>query len=52
MKQNVIQERVEDYKKTSNLESDITKAIETAMPSIVSIVTTKDLSTYLSDSFG
>ncbi len=47
----VIQERIEEYKKVSNLESDITKAIETGSPSVVSIITTKDLAYYMTDPF-
>ncbi len=47
--QQVIQERIEDYSKTSNLESDITKAIDQVWPSVVSIIATKDLEFYLED---
>jgi serine protease Do len=50
-KTHVIQEHVEEYTKTSNLESDITKAIETASPSVVNIVASKDIQTYLQDPF-
>lgn len=48
-KQQVIEERIEDYKKTSNLESDVSQAIEQTTPSVVSIIATKDLEFYLSD---
>lgn len=45
----VIQERIEEYKKTVNMESDITKAIDNAAPSVVSIISTKDLAYYMAD---
>lgn len=47
----VIQERIEEYKKVSNVESDVTRAIETGGPSVVSIITTKELESYLTDPF-
>ncbi len=48
----VITENIEEYKKVSHLENDVTKAIETASPSVVSIIATKDLDAYLTDPFG
>lgn len=47
----VVEERIEEYKKVSNIESDISKAIETASPSVVSIITTKDLQSYMTDPY-
>ena len=48
-KEQVIEQRIEEYSKTSNVESDITQAIETVWPSVVSIIATKDLQYYLDD---
>jgi serine protease Do len=43
----IIKENIEEYKKVSNLESDVTKAIEKVSPSIVRIIATKDLEAYI-----
>jgi serine protease Do len=45
----VVQEKIEEYKKTNSIESNITAAIEQWSPSVVSIVTSKDISFYLND---
>lgn len=47
----VVQERIEEFKKISNLESDVSRAIENGAPSVVSIVTTKELDIFLADPF-
>lgn len=47
----VITENIKEYLKVSHLENDVTRAIETASPSVVSIITTKELDAYLADPF-
>jgi hypothetical protein len=48
----IIKENIEEYKKISNIESDVTRAIEKASPSVVSIIATKDLDAYLNNPVG
>lgn len=45
----VVEEKVEEYRQIKDLQSDITKAIEKASPSVVSIVVSKDLKIYYED---
>lgn len=45
----VVQEKIEEFKKINNIESDVTKAIEIWSPSVVSIITSRDLSYYMND---
>ena len=46
--QKVIQENVSEYRKLSDMQSDITKAIETVTPSVVHIVKSDDIGSTLS----
>ena len=45
----VVQEKIEEFKKINNIESDVTAAITLWSPSVVSIITSKDLSYYMND---
>jgi len=45
----IVEEKVEEYRQIKDLQSDITKAIEKASPSVVSIVMSKDLKVYYED---
>lgn len=45
----IVEEKVEEYRQIKDLQSDVTKAIEKAAPSVVSIVMSKDLKIYYED---
>lgn len=45
----VIQEKIEEFKKINNIESDVTAAINLWAPSVVSIITSRDLAYYIND---
>ena len=49
--QKVIEEKVKEYRKISNLQNDITNTINKSMPSVVNIVVTKNLRIYYEDPY-
>lgn len=47
----IVEQNIEEYRKLSDLENDIIKAIEKSWDSVVSIIVTKDLKVYYEDPY-
>jgi hypothetical protein len=47
----IIEQKIIENRNLSDLENDITKVVESASSSVVNIVVSKDLKTYLEDPF-